>query len=80
MAKTLSQEAKAQYLKNPRRCPFCCSLNISSESQFSGEGDFGDPSKIYVVMYCNDCDELWEDEYKLVAVKSRKELEMEADG
>ncbi len=80
MAKTLSQTAKAQYLKNPRHCPFCGSNSLTSGDDFTGEGDFGDPGKIYVFMQCDDCLEYWNDVYKLVGIETQEELEIEANG
>jgi len=46
---------KAEYLKNPNRCPYCGSDNIEADG-FDGEGN---------EVWCFDCKHSWFDAYTL---------------
>lgn len=64
----LTNEQKKEYLKNPKLCPFCKSTEIVNNDNYYGEGDLGNPMKLYCVMECEACKECWADEFVLVGV------------
>lgn len=58
---SLTEEKKAEYLKNPNRCPYCGSDNI--------QADHFDPEGKYVPVECLDCEREWREIYKLVDIE-----------
>ena len=57
--------AKAEYIKNPKRCPFCGSFDISDE--FIGP-DLG-PRTIQQSVVCADCDGEWNEIYTMTDIR-----------
>lgn len=58
----LTPEQREQYLKNPNRCPFCRSENISG-----GEWQYSN-NRCYQSIICGDCEKEWTDTYTLTDV------------
>jgi len=70
----LTEEQKKAYLKNPSRCPFCKSNNISG-----GEIDM-ESLETWQHCSCDDCHEEWMDIYKLCSVETQEELDRMSGG
>ncbi len=62
---TLTEEQKKEYLtRGGVGCPYCGSMNYEG-----GEIDTGN-GYAYQLIYCEDCDNAWTDEYKLIGIEA----------
>lgn len=65
---------KEKYLKDPTRCPFCDGDDLALvDDRFYGDGDFGDPKRIYTFMSCENCGKYWRDIYLLTDIEEISE-------
>lgn len=59
----LKKKAKEQYLRNPSRCPFCGTNNITAS-----EGENVLPLKYVQQVKCLKCKEEWKDVFTLTDI------------
>jgi hypothetical protein len=60
----------AQYLDNPKRCPFCKSGNITAQHDYAGDED-----QAWQTVICEDCQKGWREYFKLFDIE-----ELDEDG
>ena len=73
----MSPDKKQEYLNNPIRCPYCNAKELKLGNEVFGEGELGDPRKIWIMIECLCCDKTWSDHYVLEDSWFSEDLEKE---